>query len=207
MKTYAFTMRRTTRGRERGAVLFLALIALITLMLAAAALTRSVDTNTVVAGNLAFRHAATAAADAGVERAIAWLEAENQANAARDAFEDADHGFNTDQPALGYYSAIDPARNLFAEATWANGSSACAAADGVGNTVCYIVERMCRNPGEVLSETHCLFTDAEIDTASKRVRDAGSAGAKTPGRIPLNRITVRVVGPRNTVSYVQAFVY
>jgi hypothetical protein len=66
---------------------------------------------------------------------------------------------------------------------------------------------MCRDANTVLSESNCLFSDAEIDTGSKRDKSAPEAGAKVTGKVPLNRVTVRVTGPRNTVSYTQAFVY
>lgn len=195
------------RRRERGVVLVLALIALITLLLAAVGLTRSVDTSTVIAGNLAFRQAATASADAGLERAVAWMRATSDANVGKDPFSDSTHAFNGDSAKDGYYSSADPALNLMADATWANNTSSCAEADASGNRVCYIIQRMCRDANQKLSDTDCLFSDAENDTGSKRVKSASEAGAKVAGKIPLNRVTIRVTGPRNTVSYVQAFVY
>ena len=44
-------------GTQRGLVLFFALIALVAMSLAALALVRSVDTSTLISGNLAFRQA------------------------------------------------------------------------------------------------------------------------------------------------------
>ena len=41
--------------KQRGVVLFIALIALVAMSLAAVALVRSVDTATIIAGNLAFK--------------------------------------------------------------------------------------------------------------------------------------------------------
>ena len=52
---------------QQGVVSFIALVALVVMSLAAVALIRSVDTATLIAGNLAFKQAATASADAGVE--------------------------------------------------------------------------------------------------------------------------------------------
>jgi len=57
-------------SRQRGVVLFFALIALVVMSLAAVALIRSVDTNTLIAGNLAFKQAATSSGDSGLEMAI-----------------------------------------------------------------------------------------------------------------------------------------
>jgi type IV pilus assembly protein PilX len=204
-------LRRTciagTGARERGAVLFVALIALVTLMLAAVALTRSVDTAIVISGNLAFKQAATASADNGLESAIKWLAKINSDNISKDPFTDATHAFNQTNAAVGYYSNVDNTLNFKADATWTDAASKLVAADPSGNQARYIIQRMCRDANTLLSESNCLFSDAEIDTGSKRVKPASEAGAKVTGKVPLNRVTIRVTGPRNTVSYTQAFVY
>lgn len=57
-------------GAQRGVVLFFALISLLAIMLAAVALVRSVDTSTIIAGNLAFKQSATSSGDAGTETAV-----------------------------------------------------------------------------------------------------------------------------------------
>jgi Tfp pilus assembly protein PilX len=69
--------------KQRGVVLFFALISLLAIMLAAVALIRSVDTSTMIAGNLAFKQAATTSGDAGTEAAINWLTTMQAANIAR----------------------------------------------------------------------------------------------------------------------------
>src|SRR4051812_42847814 len=61
--------------RQAGVVLIIALVVLVAMTLAAVALVRSVDTNNVIAGNLAFQQAATHSADTGIEAAITWLQA------------------------------------------------------------------------------------------------------------------------------------
>ena len=60
---------------QRGVILFIALIVLVAMSLAGIALMRSVDTNVLIAGNLAFRQGATLAADRGIEDAKNWLAA------------------------------------------------------------------------------------------------------------------------------------
>lgn len=192
-------------SRQQGAVLFVALIALVTLLLAAAALLRSVDTATVISGNLAFRQSATTSGDGGVESAIAWMKNINAANLGKDPFSDTTNAFNADSKANGYYSSVstDPAF-LKDDDTWADGASKLVGTDASGNTVRYIIERMCRTANQVLSETNCLFSDIQSDT------DSHKTGEPIPvkgGKRPLNRITVKISGPRNTVSYIQAFVY
>jgi Tfp pilus assembly protein PilX len=204
-------LRRTFKAgagaRERGAVLFVALIALVTLMLAAVALTRSVDTATIISGNLAFKQAATASADNGLESAIKWLAKTNADNISINPFEAVNHPFNQTSAASGYYPNVDNTLDFKADATWTDAASKLVATDASGNTARYIIQRMCRDANTVLSESNCLFSDAEIDTGSKRVKPASEAGTKVSGKVPLNRVTIRVTGPRNTVSYTQAFVY
>src|SRR5450759_2125205 len=102
--------------KQRGVVLFIALMALVAMSLAAVALIRSVDTNTIIAGNLAFKQAATAAADSGLESAITWLASTSIANAS---------SLNADVTANGYYatSALDAKTLATASTTLATGST------------------------------------------------------------------------------------
>ena len=50
---------KPARSRQRGVSLFFALVCLVAIMLAAVALVRSVDTSTLISGNLAFQQSAT----------------------------------------------------------------------------------------------------------------------------------------------------
>src|SRR5207302_1311973 len=59
--------------RQRGVVLFVALIIMVAMSLAAVALIRSVDTTSAVIGNLAFRQASVLPANMAVENAAAAL--------------------------------------------------------------------------------------------------------------------------------------
>jgi type IV pilus assembly protein PilX len=202
--------RRTWQGpvryarRQRGVVLFIALIALVTIMLAAVALMRSVDTATVISGNLAFKQAATASADGGLESALAWLKTTAAGNTT-DPFVTLAHPFNQTTAATpGYYSSADPTLNLTAAATWTTSASADAGTDPSGNAMRYIIQRMCRTPNQVLSNSNCLFSDAESDTNTK---NTGDPTAVTGGKHPIYRVTVRAIGPRSTASYIQAFIY
>lgn len=67
--------RQQRPGRTRGVSLLFALLALVTLSLAAVALVRSVDTSALVMGNLGFKRDATAVADQATQQAITALTA------------------------------------------------------------------------------------------------------------------------------------
>src|SRR5476651_1743452 len=90
-------------AKQRGVVLFFTLIALVVMSLAAVALIRSVDTSTMIAGNLAFRQSGGSSTDTGIEAAIAWLSATQATMQAanKDVYQDAAHVFNNDHGNTG----------------------------------------------------------------------------------------------------------
>jgi len=213
-----FERVRTTK--QRGVVLFFALVSLLAIMLAAVALIRSVDTSTLIAGNLAFKQAATASGDAGTEAAIGWLAAVQAANPPGTVLMNLPtiHPFNVTNAASGYYSNTNPALNLFADAVWDAIDTAAVPPiiDTSGNTIQYVIQRACRNENVAIATIapnppHCLFSGAVQDTNGQNVplpQDVCSGpGCPQAGQSTMLRITSRVRGPKNTRSYVQAFVY
>lgn len=214
---------------QRGLVLFFALVALVVMSLAGMALIRSVDTSTLIAGNLAFRRAATASGDTGVEAAIAWLQATQAANAGTSPLLSAAHVFNQTNLVArpGYHASVDQAIDLFADATWAGTNSVRLTWDNAGNVlydgsganptdtsgnrIAYIVQRMCRTAGVAIPAAGCLFSGALEDGQGKQVplpqNVCEGAGCPNAGQSPQLRITVRSVGPKSTVAYIQAYVF
>ena len=207
--TQPINFKHLVAVKQRGVVLFLALVALVALSLAAVALIRSVDTSTLIAGNIAFKQSATNSADAGVESAIAWLAGVQSANSNINVLTNAAHPFNITNAANGYYSNANTI-DLFADATW-NISTIPAVNDSSGNTIRYIIERMCRNADVAIQNADCLFSDAVKDKNDNNVpvpQDVCDGdGCPVAGQTPQIRITARATGPKNSVSYVQAFVY
>ena len=59
--------------KQRGVVLFIALIVLAAMSLAGIGMLRSVDTGNLIAGNLAFKQATLNASDLGIETGFQWL--------------------------------------------------------------------------------------------------------------------------------------
>ena len=201
--------------RQRGVSLFFALVCLVAIMLAAVALVRSVDTSTLISGNLAFQQSATTSADGGTESAITWLAGVEAANTAKNVLTDPSHPFNVDDAANGYYSSLDPAKSLTASSgtrfLWDDTDSKALATDSSGNTTRYVIQRMCRTPGVAIKDANCLFSGALQDTSGQNVplpqEICKGAGCPAAGQTPQLRITSRTTGPKNTRSYVQAFVY
>ncbi len=216
--------------RQRGVVLFFTLIALVVMSLAAVALIRSVDTSTMIAGNLAFRQAATSSGDTGIEAAVSWLtlQQQNMTAAGQSVFNDptallAFDQSNAANAVLGYYSSVRPVSQLTDGTTvhWDSTDSApalpgpfgSALPDASGNTVRYIIERMCTTPNQppLLPNNYCLFATAASTLGDQAVVAADQvcqgAGCLTNAQSPHLRITAQVAGPKNTYSYIQTFAY
>ncbi|MEY3863034.1 MAG: hypothetical protein RIR60_1400 [Pseudomonadota bacterium] len=178
-----------------GVVLFIALIALIVMSLAAVALIRSVDTNTMIAGNLSFKQSALISADSGVETALDWLKAHS--------------ALDEDVSANGYYASFSEDAKALADgsnAQPATGAIITAGLDSSGNTIRYVIERMCKNTGAA-NTSHCLYGPPGEDENSKSHCDLSNPCVDEPTGALLYRITTKVTGPKNTVSYSQAFIY
>ena len=196
--------RGLAASRQRGVILVIALIVLVAMSLAAVALTRSVDTANIAAGNLSFRKSALSAADRGVETAISKfrgcgnvavcpfsLEANTLGNNATHAY------FATLQP-----SNVKPGipNALLDIAAFDAAHATNKAAAGPGETVRYLIERQCdvSRLNDTWDSNHCAIAER----AGARGGTAGAPGTGA-GSMPLYRVTVRVDGPRNTTSYSQ----
>lgn len=230
MNTRSTRSIRPHAMKQRGVVLFFALIALVVMSLAAVALIRSVDTSTMIAGNLAFKQAATISGDAGIETAIEWMTATQRAmnNINKNVYRDADHAFNNTNAAVGYYSNADPALSLTDDAIWddidptstyvdsGGNTKTIGQTDSGGNAILFVIQRMCRNsyPANDIRNipdiTNCLFTSAQLNSSGQQIplpQDVClGTGCPSSGMTPQIRITVRIMGPKNTVSFIQSFV-
>lgn len=215
MKPASRIVRAPARGRQRGLALFFALIAMVAMMLAAIVLVRSVDTATLISGNLAFQQNATRSADGGTEAAITWLFARQAANSTKNVLIDPTHEFNIDAATAGYFASLDTAKSLTATSgtrfLWDATDSVELAADSSGNTVRYIIQRMCRTSGVGVSNANCLLSAATIDNNKQNIQlpqeVCNGPGCPAAGQTPQVRVTSRTTGPKNTLSYIQTFVY
>lgn len=188
-------------ARQNGVVLMIALIVLVAMTLAGIALMRSVDTSNIIAGNMAFQQSATQSGDAGVEAAVAWLTANNN-----------NVTLNTDSPGNGYASngnnaAQNPAAGQSWDAYWTQTLAARAqtlSTDAAGNTVSFVIDRLCAFAGSPTGGASCSNSPL-VNVATGNSEESGEL-ALAGRSLVYYRITSRVAGPRNTVSYVQAIV-
>lgn len=226
------TNRRTTPTqaaprRQQGVVLLVALIILVAMTLAGIGMMRSVDTGSVIAGNMAFRQATMNASDAGTSAGFnALMSVANSSNSADKTI----LNFNNGQPCPGGTTAagcpgsvninlpgysstpIFPcevtrtcatASNYTwwtVDANW-NGAPTVAVPDP-GTTVQYLIHRMCQVPNEPQA-----YTPTPMPGGTQLCQNAVSnCGAPPCSRSFFYRITARSVGVKNTVTYTQAMV-
>ena len=203
------------RRHCHGSVLLSALVMLVALMLGAAALMRMVESANLLSGNMAFKRAATLAAEAGAEAAVGWLE------------QQAAGTLEQDQVGQGYYASdadlLDASGNrggsLVTQIAW-NGAScassaaarclmpvALAAPDAAGHTVRYVIQRLCKTSGPHAVSGHCAFhmpSDADSSSRSGLSYGREKRFAGTP--LAYYRISARASGPRNTVGLIEVLV-
>jgi len=214
---HRFCMQSARAPRaQRGVVLFIALIVLIAMTLAGIGMARSVDTLNIIANNIAFGQSNLMVGDWGAEQAYQWLNA-NKGN------------LDSDQPVNNYYASsnagVNPASWL-TPATWNIANPIPNAPPGY--TVSTIIQRLCVEPGSkdladgtqacikttsVSSQTATSSTSVDIGGTPTAVGGSVAAGSSAGGGasydLPGNvyyRVTVRVEGPRNSVSVVQTLV-
>lgn len=212
--------------KQRGVVLIVSLVILVALTIAGIALVRSVDTTSLVAGNLAFQQSASHSGEAGIEGAIrTYLETQSREDLSADHF---DRGYTASTPAAGnpvnwdaYWNTTvnpnplsfpvtisDP--NQLANCTSGvsglrPGRSCTLRTDAAGNTVTYHIQRLCQNAGDpLLSPTGCA---SGSQLASLSGGSLGSGSSQLPQVTQYYyRITARVDGPRNTLTYLQMII-
>ncbi len=209
--------RRQPPNACDGAGLIVALVVLVVMSLGALALVRAVASSLLVAGNFAFRQAAVLAADAGSEAAISWL---SERAASAEPF--------TDQPDAGYYASLPAGLDLTGNRGSANATidwdrDDCAArseltclkaasplaTDAAGNTVSYVIHRLCRSAGspDDASNSCLLFHSAQGGSSNRSQLSYGASKRFQSADTVYYRITVHVQGPRNTTAFVQTLVH
>ena len=206
-------MNRTPARRQQGVVLFISLIILVAMTLAGIALMRSVDTGTIIAGNLAFRQNTTYVGDIGVEAARAWLTLPATTAAL----------LQNDATGNGYYATWGVTTDLLGNDTdpltapydWsAAGTSINVTAAPFtppnGYAVRYVIHRLCATVGDPsLGSATCVKAAATAASGTTGTQGAASYGSYALGSpvAAVYRVTVQVTGPRNSRSYIQSVVF
>lgn len=207
-------------AQQRGVVLLIALIALFALSMAGIAFMRSIDASGLIAGNMSFNRASIAISDVGMEQARAVLLNlgddfcggkrclwKNQAGLA---------------PINAYWAQAQPNFDYrttdWSQAFVVDNStlSAQQQAAVAGYEIRYVVHRMCErawvddtaaNDGDPIT-ANCLSDQVTwAGGTNKGAIDYGNnlVQSAEDGAVPYYRVTLRVSGPRNTVTYLQVW--
>ena len=185
--------------RQSGIVLLIALTVLVAMSLAGVALMRSVDNTVVIAGNISFKQASLQVSDRGGRDALEWLKTVYATGAGPTTL-------SNDDSSHGYFSARPPTEpDWFDTATWASAFTTNGGLpDASGNTVRYMVHRMCALPG---------LQENEDNQSCSKYFPASQSNSKAVGQTAYQglfqmyyRITTRVDGPRNNVTITQTAV-
>jgi type IV pilus assembly protein PilX len=210
---------------QRGVTLFVALIVLVALSLAGVALMRSTDSANVITGNLGFKKAALHATDQAVQRAAALLTGQGALPAdwtQITATQKEAHLAARNYRATMFTRGASGAEGLDAQgiplvlvnAPVPSSAGAAAGYGGVagfddanvitdaatGHTIRWVIDRMCRQTGAA-NATHCSMTaSTEVNEGTLNERYFGTPAG------PYFRVTIRVDGPRNTVTYTQVLI-
>ncbi|MBV7539790.1 hypothetical protein [Acidovorax sp. sic0104] len=201
---------------QRGVSLLFALLALVVLSLASLGLVRSVDTGLLVQGNLGFKQDGIAAAAAGAEDALKWLELQTS------------NSLEISMPAYGYFASSHEALDLTGNKTsstnplpgvkWSDSCEPSASecltpftSDKTvnDNKVQWIITRLCANEGSpTAAATNCLRPPKVIDYEVSERGEINPGGRLTlESTSPYFRVVVRTTGPRNTVTYTETLVH
>jgi type IV pilus assembly protein PilX len=168
--------------RERGMTLIVVLVLLIVMLLGGLAFARMSATSVMVAGNAAQKDGALQATEVGINTALFAVDALANDSADIDTWYFAQAKALDDE---GLPDGID----------WGKA----ARIDVNGYTVHYVVERLCATTAVVDTRRQCLV---------RLVEETESAVFGVPLPPPRfakqYRITARAVGPRGTVTFVQA---
>lgn len=212
---------RAPRRAQRGISLVFALMALVILGFGAVALTRSVDTGTLIMGNMALKQDTLSASATGAEEAITWLAANASGTT-----------LDTNNAARGYYASstdkLDPtgnrtsSSNKLALVNWDGDCNG--AASGTyetcdtlpftgtnvnGNKVQWVITRLCAQANAPPSGVNLCVRPATTATSTALERGELNPGGRISAGIagPYYRVIVRVEGPRNTVSFTESLVH
>lgn len=212
---------------QSGIVLFFALLALVVMSIAGVALIRSVDTNALLSGNLVFRQSASTASNVALE-GIAQNIAKSVSLTASLTHHPAQGYYANCSQFDNQPSALVCDGSQLTHMVWSDGNSSLAPSqtdgndeirngvDRLGNEIRYVVERMCNyseaevNAGLAPSDAsrcmmasspsngeNCSHNIANIELFKRCVASSDS---------PLYRVTLRIAGPKNTVTFMQSFI-
>lgn len=213
--------------KQQGVVLFFALLALAVMSIAAVALIRSVDTNALVSGNLVYRQSASMTANVVLEGITEYIAKNVVLDVSTTHHPQLGYYANCSQFDTNPDAQVCDGKQL-TTLTWDDTNSSLVpnqtdgndeirnGMDRQGNQIRFVIERMCN------------FSNAEINAGTAATDASRCMMASSPNNgencshninnmelfkrcvsssdSPLYRVTLRIAGPKNTVTYLQSFI-
>jgi hypothetical protein len=184
-------------GRQRGIALPIMLIMLTVMLVSSIYLLKSSTSTTLTTSNLAYEASLSKAADLGVHNAFAWLRDLPDKSA-----------LLADVSAAGYVATLTPTWTVSTAAFWLG--SRVLPADAAGNTVEYVIHRMCSFPGAYNAPNQSCMQTSARPNAQTTVQLGTTLGRGNPvfaGQPELHYVvTARIVGPRGGNVVTQAVI-
>ena len=184
MNSPKIKLRQAVRPhRQRGVVLFIALIVLVAMSLAGVSMMRSVDVGNKIAGNLALRQSAANAAEFAFEQGMQKVS--QFAGTGLADSDNASFGYSANYQSSEYYERDwNTAWDLGTEPT-------------TGNSVAIFIDRM------------CIGTDCQQMAATTSAIDGVSHSTSSVIQVTREhyRVLARVTSPQGMVTYIEEKIY
>lgn len=194
------------RRSEQGITLVMTLIVMVALLLASVAMVRSVDTTTLIAGNMVFKKGTLSVGDCGLENAYRWLRNARAASSTT---------LNTDgSGSTAFYRSSRPTLDTLDQmSTWSGTfytvpsttATDCPVTDGY--SVSYIIHRMCTTANAAYDANGQVCGLYTPSTSGNSGYSFSANATNYGGEVQVYyRITCVVTGPRNARSVIQSIV-
>lgn len=211
MKRLPPPLIQAPKREQRGIVLVFALITLVILLIGAVAISRSINSSQFMIGNIGFKRDLTNQGERALEIAL---------NAVRGSGALATVTTRNTNLASANYSATLLATNaqgipnaLLSDTAF--GAVGVASNDidvaGMGVKIRYVIDRLATSAGACTSSTCTMVNQTVFGGGSSEwinsQTNSGAANNANPSAVPeqpIYRITLRVTGPRNTLSFFQS---
>jgi type IV pilus assembly protein PilX len=212
MKIHSIIRSRfRTPTRERGVVLLFSLISLVVMLIASVALVRSFQSTLFNAGNIAFKRDLQNQSERAVQAALTPFRTGGTLTTATTRSKK-NIGLNYSATILSTNKQGIP--NAFkSDAEFENiGQKTNDIKAGLNDsvTIRYVIDRLCSEEGDenTLSSGKCIFgSDTNESSSTFDQKNPGFDIGEGKGAAPkaiLYRLTVRVIGPRKTMSFFQS---
>ncbi len=206
------TSRLPVRRAQRGIVLVFALITLVIMLIGAVAISRSMNSSQLGIGNIGFKRDLSNQSERAIQAAMSAVRA---GGALADL-----HARNSNLPAANYSAVLLPSNpqgiplallgsdTVFS--TVGNAANDVVLSD-LGIKIRYVVDRLSTNTGNCSPSTCTMLNDMVYGGPATELISAqnNSAAPNNPNPSAVTpqavfRVTVRVTGPRNTLSFYQS---